>query len=62
MSFQQVCLIKFVLYLPKWANGDKNFVIKTYVAPWTPGPGAIYLVPQFKVLPVSVVSYIWHLP
>ena len=24
MSFGQVFCIKFVLYLPKWASGDKN--------------------------------------
>ena len=25
MSFGQVFFIKFVLHLPKWASGDKNF-------------------------------------
>ena len=33
MLFGQVFFIEFVLYLPKWASGDKNIKNRIHVAP-----------------------------
>ena len=32
MSFGQVLFIKFVLYLPEWASGDKNLCSTLYLS------------------------------